>query len=83
MPKDIHGKAFRFGDFVRNLCAGDRNPKRDGYYVRTVDRGYTSHGIRHRQPCHQFTDGKGKFWDIDANAPHGFELLEQENQTND
>lgn len=75
MPKDINGKQFRFGDRVRNLCAGGSNPQRDGLYVKTVDRGYTARGVRHRQPCYQFTDGKGKLWDIYANTQHGFLLL--------
>lgn len=49
---------FKFGELVRNVYASERNPTRDGFFVREfVRRGRLNPG----HIC-EVTNGKGKFW---------------------
>ena len=43
-----------FGDPVTNICAGDKNPTRLGYFVE----------YKQRSNLARCTDKKGKFWEI-------------------
>ena len=42
-----------FGDLVTNICAGDNNPNKFGYFIRC------------RNGLAQCTDKKGNFWNTD------------------
>lgn len=55
-PNDLDRKARepKFGDWLRGVYASERNPIRDGIYVRTCR-------VNH-ETCYELTDGKGKFW---------------------
>lgn len=44
----------KFGDWIRGIYASERNPIRDGIYVRTTRRNH--------ETLYELTDGKGKFW---------------------
>lgn len=44
----------KFGDWLRGVYASERNPIRDGIYVRTTRRNH--------ETLYELTDGKGKFW---------------------
>lgn len=50
--------APRFGEAVRNTCASQDNPRRDGYFVRKVVRT----GVLNRGSFYEVTDGSGHFW---------------------
>lgn len=51
-----------FGDRIRGIWAGEKNPQRDGMYVRTVRRtGRCNPGT-----FYELTDGKGRFWQYEA-----------------
>lgn len=56
MTTDLDRKARepKFGDWLRGIYASERNPIRDGIYVRTCR-------VNH-ETCYELTDGKGKFW---------------------
>ena len=47
-------RGIKFGDPVTNVCAGDRNPTRLGYFVRRMGGDI------------ECTDKKGKFWQPSA-----------------
>lgn len=47
-----------FGEAVRNTCAAQSNPRRDGYFVRKVVRT----GVLNRGSFYEVTDGAGHFW---------------------
>lgn len=51
-------KAIDFGSPVTNICAGEKNPSRHAYFVRS-GKGYVT--------C---TDKKGRFWDTDIDVIH-------------
>lgn len=56
------GRSPVFGDRMRNLWAGEKNPQRDAIYVRTIRRtGRCNPGT-----WLQMTDGKGGFWEQDS-----------------
>lgn len=50
--------APKFGEWLRGIYASERNPLRDGMYVRTIRRtGRCNPGT-----FYELTDGNGKFW---------------------
>lgn len=50
--------APKFGEWLRGIYASERNPLRDGMYVRTIRRtGRCNPGT-----YYELTDGKGNFW---------------------
>lgn len=50
--------APKFGEWLRGIYASERNPLRNGMYVRTIRRtGRCNPGT-----FYELTDGKGKFW---------------------
>lgn len=51
-------KKLYFGNKITNICAGDKNPMRLGFFVR-----YKSHNH-----LAEITDGCGKFGDYDADV---------------
>lgn len=56
-------KAMTFGDPVTNICAGEGNPTRLGYFVDFVTKSHTNkYGVVHREYLAKCTDKKGKFW---------------------
>jgi hypothetical protein len=59
------GKAPRFGDLMTNESASASNPRRFGFFVRTVriPRGRMNAGVWFRM-----TDGRGDFWSSDPSA---------------
>ncbi|EKN3575993.1 hypothetical protein O1F58_004001 [Yersinia enterocolitica] len=58
------GRKPEFGDLMRNPWAGEGNPRRDAYFVKSkVTTGRMNHGI-----WYQMTDRKGNFWDSDAKS---------------
>jgi hypothetical protein len=48
----------KFGEWMRGIWASDKNPQRDGQYVRTVIRT----GRVNRGKFYELTDGRGSFW---------------------
>lgn len=50
----------KFGEWLRGIYAGERNPQREGMFVRTIHRprGRTNSG-----KWYQLTDGNGSFWE--------------------
>lgn len=52
----------KFGDMIRGNFASETNPIRDGIYVRTINRTGRVNNGKH----YQLTDGKGKFWEFEA-----------------
>lgn len=53
----------KFGEWLRGIWASERNPIRDGMYVKTTRRT----GRLNPGTWYQLTNGKGKFWDFEAN----------------
>jgi hypothetical protein len=53
-----------FGEWLRGIWAGDRNPQRDGRYVRTVRRT----GRMNPGTFYELTDGRGSFWQYPAES---------------
>lgn len=48
----------KFGDWMRGIYASEKNPLRDGMFVRTIRRtGRCNPGT-----YYELTDGRGKFW---------------------
>lgn len=56
---------FRFGDPFTNPWASDDNPKKHGFYVRT---GYRQRGSINNGKYYEFTDKKGRFWQMSGKA---------------
>ena len=57
-------KKPKFGDVLTNPHASDRNPRKQGIFVREFRRtGRMNPGI-----TWEFTDGKGDFWEIGKEA---------------
>ena len=55
MTDNVHrAREPKFGDWIRGIYASERNPIRDGIYVRTTRRNH--------ETLYELTDGKGKFW---------------------
>jgi hypothetical protein len=53
------GRKPQFGDKMRNLVAGETNPRRDGYFVKEKRvTGRMNPGL-----WYTMTDRKGNFWD--------------------
>lgn len=48
----------KFGDWMRGIYASERNPYRDGMYVRTIRRS----GRCNPGTYFELTDGRGNFW---------------------
>jgi hypothetical protein len=58
------GRKPEFGDPMRNPWAGESNPTRDAYFVKSkVVTGRMNPGL-----WYQMTDKKGKFWDSDGKS---------------
>ena len=55
---------MKFGDPVTNTLAGDGNPTKHGFFVRE----YRRTGRLNPGSFIEVTDGKGKFWDVNAAA---------------
>ncbi|HAT3689243.1 TPA: hypothetical protein I8574_004895 [Citrobacter freundii] len=53
------GRKPQFGDKMRNLVAGEGNPRRDAYFVKQK----TVTGRLNSGKWYTMTDGKGSFWD--------------------
>ena len=53
------GRKPQFGDKMRNLVAGDGNPRRDAYFVKQK----TVTGRLNPGKWYTMTDRKGNFWD--------------------
>ena len=54
----------KFGEWLRGIYASERNPQRDGMYVRTIRRtGRTNPGT-----YYELTDGKGRVWSYPAQS---------------
>jgi hypothetical protein len=53
----------KVGDTIRGIWAGEKNPQRDGFYVRTVrrERARVNPGV-----WYELTDGKGNNWQYRA-----------------
>jgi hypothetical protein len=60
---------FDFGDPVTNICAGENNSTKRGYFVRR-GRDYI-----------ECTDKKGKFWNVDPETVFLGHLTEEECKT--
>jgi hypothetical protein len=63
------GRKPQFGDKMRNLIAGESNPRRDAYFVK-------SHKVTGRMnpgTWYTMTDKKGGFWD---SCPKGLIFIE-------
>ena len=58
---------FKFGDIIINTYASDRNPLKEGIFVKEKSK-----------TC-ELTDGKGKFWEYYKNDK-GFILKEVSNE---
>ena len=54
----------KFGEWLRGIYAGEKNPKRDGMYVETIN----GHGRRDPGKYYRLTDGKGMFWEYPADS---------------
>jgi hypothetical protein len=52
----------KFGEWMRGIWAGEKNPHRDGMYVRTVRRT----GRMNPGKWYELTDGNGDFWQYEA-----------------
>jgi hypothetical protein len=55
-------RAPAFGEWLRGIWAGEKNPQRDGRYVRTVRRS----GRFNPGTFYELTDGRGSFWQYPA-----------------
>ena len=59
-------KSLSFGDPVTNVCAGESNPHRIGYFVEyVVKTRRNTFGIAHSDNIAKCTDKKGNFWFAD------------------
>ncbi|MEL7966325.1 hypothetical protein AAG587_08110 [Vreelandella neptunia] len=57
---------MEFGEPVTNVCAGDGNPTRQGYFVSLDIKSHKNRfGITHRDYTARCTDKRGKFWNTD------------------
>lgn len=57
-------KAIQFGEPVTNICAGECNPLRHGYFVQMKTTHHKNgFGITSSERLARCTDRKGKFWD--------------------
>ena len=54
----------KFGDWLRGIYASERNPTRDGMYVRTIRRT----GKLNPGKFYELTDGNGLFWQYPAQS---------------
>ncbi|MFP2504610.1 hypothetical protein [Buttiauxella gaviniae] len=64
-----NGRKPQFGDKMRNLVAGEGNPRRDAYFVKEKRvTGRMNPGI-----WYTMTDKKGNFWD---SCPKGLIFIE-------
>jgi hypothetical protein len=53
-----------FGEWLRGIWAGDKNPHRDGQYVRTIRRT----GRFNPGTFYELTNGRGAFWEYPAES---------------
>jgi hypothetical protein len=53
-----------FGEWLRGIWASDKNPERDGRYVRTIRRT----GRVNRGTWYELTNGSGSFWEYEARS---------------
>ncbi|OTA15016.1 hypothetical protein Xbed_03627 [Xenorhabdus beddingii] len=68
------GRKPVFGDHMRNPWAGESNPNRDGYFVRSRRvTGKLNPGL-----WYEMTDKRGRFWEIDGVYAIFIEHLEAE-----
>ena len=58
--------SIQFGSYVTNVCAGEGNPTRHGYFVEHVRKSRkTVGGLPYTEHWAKCTDRKGKFWNTD------------------
>lgn len=57
-------KEPEFGERLRGIYAGEKNPHRDGFYVRTIHRT----GRLNPGKWYELTDKKGDFWQYEAKS---------------
>jgi len=67
------GRKPQFGDKMRNLIAGESNPRRDAYFVKS----YKVTGRFNPGTWYTMTDKKGAFWD---SCPDGMIFIEEGHQ---
>ena len=68
-------RAMNFGDPVTNVCAGEGNPRRCGYFVEfCVKSRRNKFGVVHREYHARCTDKKGKFWNAGIETLYGGHL---------
>ena len=59
-------RALSFGDPVTNVCAGEGNPTRLGYFVEYQRKNkQTAGGLPYAEHWAKCTDKKGRFWNVD------------------
>ncbi len=64
------GRKPQFGDRMRNLVAGENNPRRDAYFVKEKRvESRLNHGL-----WYTMTDRKGNFWD---SCPEGLIFIDE------
>ena len=63
MTDEIRHK-FRFGDRITNISAGDKNPLKNGLFVRE----YVRRGRVNAGRTIEMTDGNGRFWEVFARS---------------
>lgn len=70
--KELRGsRKPKFGDKMRNLIAGDGNPRKDAYFVKSKKiTGRMNHGT-----WYTMTDKKGNFWE---SCPDGLIFVEED-----
>ena len=69
----------KFGEWLRGIYASERNPLRDGMYVRTVRRT----GRCNPGKYYELTDGNGKFWMYPATSTIPLPIAAAENAGKD
>jgi len=65
------GRKPQFGDKMRNLIAGESNPRRDAFFVKS----YKITGRMNPGIWYTMTDKKGHFWD---STPGGMIFIDDE-----
>ena len=61
---DQQAREPKFGEWLRGIYASERNPTRDGMYVRTIRRT----GKFNPGKSYELTDGNGLFWEYPAQS---------------
>ena len=68
-----------FGEAVTNICAGNKNPHRYGYFVELKKQSHKNrYGIIHTTYFARCTNKKGKFWDASIRVTYPGHLSDEE-----